>query len=693
MIHKLRLFLLSVLVAACAVAIAIDVADIANFSKRDLVLEASLQSVAHFKLSEFLDQQRNLILSSYLEHRSTPRVAARQLNNIVELRKDVFQYRIPSDIKPLAAMLSRVGTLEASMQGLVLMKEIVAAIPHPLHFGELGSLYESMGNYEAAINCYREEVSTRLLYNNLNDPPSQQEKKKKIKARIPNLKVKQHNISRQIQWCIKQHAWRVQDDLLAETETSKIVVRYSEVRNIQFSSTLYINAALSKVDGSMFVGGTTTCTKAVNAASKNDSRQDMKCVQWPWVRKEVLVVEMQRDLILLDAGSTTFGILDNSPDQMDGNSSCVVLTRSVEHMEGWRKLSRTMTTGGVGLGASWGRSTEAAVEAMAVTAASLQNHALRAAAADPTMTIVPVMGAFSYNNHFHWIVEVMTRLVVFQAEFLTNTNAMALIPRWAPDNGNHHNHQRLFETLSLLNVPMERILVLDPKETTLRIRNASLIEWRREGDIECAGYLNNHREHRPQCWRTWDNTSSPNNLHMPPASILRKLRTVTENFMTNQPTNVQNNKNVLLNTQPYIIFVHRGLSEILHRSFVGGQVTLDAMTNALASKLPSYDIKTLDPSRMSLIQQVKLFHGASAIVGPHGAGLSNIAFCRAGTVVVELPTTEHAGMTFFQDISAALDLRHAVVPSVACDKEAAFDLDKHDMIMVADTVRVMLMHS
>jgi capsular polysaccharide biosynthesis protein len=42
------------------------------------------------------------------------------------------------------------------------------------------------------------------------------------------------------------------------------------------------------------------------------------------------------------------------------------------------------------------------------------------------------------------------------------------------------------------------------------------------------------------------------------------------------------------------------------------------------------------PERMSLADQIQLFRGAEAIVAPHGAGLTNLGFCRAGCVVLEL---------------------------------------------------------
>jgi capsular polysaccharide biosynthesis protein len=52
--------------------------------------------------------------------------------------------------------------------------------------------------------------------------------------------------------------------------------------------------------------------------------------------------------------------------------------------------------------------------------------------------------------------------------------------------------------------------------------------------------------------------------------------------------------------------------------------------------LAEHGFEVVDPAGMSIAEQVALFSQASAVVGPHGAGLTNLLFSPPGTRVVEL---------------------------------------------------------
>ncbi|WP_160726186.1 glycosyltransferase family 61 protein [Bacillus sp. USDA818B3_A] len=56
----------------------------------------------------------------------------------------------------------------------------------------------------------------------------------------------------------------------------------------------------------------------------------------------------------------------------------------------------------------------------------------------------------------------------------------------------------------------------------------------------------------------------------------------------------------------------------------------------LISLLKKYDITPVYLEKMTVADQVRLFHEAEVIIGPHGGGLTNLAFCSPKTKVLEI---------------------------------------------------------
>jgi hypothetical protein len=52
--------------------------------------------------------------------------------------------------------------------------------------------------------------------------------------------------------------------------------------------------------------------------------------------------------------------------------------------------------------------------------------------------------------------------------------------------------------------------------------------------------------------------------------------------------------------------------------------------------LKPYGYDLIKPASLSFVDQAKLFDSAQTIIAPHGAGLTNIAFCKPGTRVLEI---------------------------------------------------------
>lgn len=80
--------------------------------------------------------------------------------------------------------------------------------------------------------------------------------------------------------------------------------------------------------------------------------------------------------------------------------------------------------------------------------------------------------------------------------------------------------------------------------------------------------------------------------------------------------------------------------------------------------LEPHGFVTLQPERLSLREQIALFQGASHIVAPHGAGLTNLLHCRGGWVLELFQQGHGLRPDFFQlACIQGLHYRHALCPS------------------------------
>ena len=84
----------------------------------------------------------------------------------------------------------------------------------------------------------------------------------------------------------------------------------------------------------------------------------------------------------------------------------------------------------------------------------------------------------------------------------------------------------------------------------------------------------------------------------------------------------------------------------------------------------------------TLAAQAALFGRAALVVGPHGAGLANLAFVPATCRVLELPIRHNANK-MFQFLCRGLGLRHAVATRAAALYTGHFDLDETALAEIA----------
>jgi capsular polysaccharide biosynthesis protein len=84
---------------------------------------------------------------------------------------------------------------------------------------------------------------------------------------------------------------------------------------------------------------------------------------------------------------------------------------------------------------------------------------------------------------------------------------------------------------------------------------------------------------------------------------------------------------------------------------------VDNEVEVLAALTP-LGFESIDPGRMSPAEQVRAFAEAECIVGAHGAGLTNLAFCPPGAAVVELFADDYVNECFWALATTVEGLRY-----------------------------------
>jgi hypothetical protein len=87
---------------------------------------------------------------------------------------------------------------------------------------------------------------------------------------------------------------------------------------------------------------------------------------------------------------------------------------------------------------------------------------------------------------------------------------------------------------------------------------------------------------------------------------------------------------------------------------------INKLKEYLSTKYPT-NFKCIKLEELPLQKQVSYFFNADVIIAAHGAGLSNMFFCRPQTTIVEVPCNRKWG--FFPTISSNLNLTHVYVPN------------------------------
>jgi len=98
------------------------------------------------------------------------------------------------------------------------------------------------------------------------------------------------------------------------------------------------------------------------------------------------------------------------------------------------------------------------------------------------------------------------------------------------------------------------------------------------------------------------------------------------------------------------IFIGRG--EAKHRPLIHEM--------EIWAQLQNRGFESVKCEKLSVQEQAEVFSSAEVVVGAHGAALTNLAFCRPGTPVVELFSPAYVNPCY-RDLCVAAGLRHAAV--------------------------------
>ena len=112
-----------------------------------------------------------------------------------------------------------------------------------------------------------------------------------------------------------------------------------------------------------------------------------------------------------------------------------------------------------------------------------------------------------------------------------------------------------------------------------------------------------------------------------------------------------------------------GRSRRIFIARAGRRARAIANEKELLRSLEPLGFERLRLEAMPLVEQVSLFQQAECVVGPHGAGLTNLMFCRPGTQVIEIGTpyrpwscfyeiSHHRGLAYHLHLATPVQISH-----------------------------------
>jgi capsular polysaccharide biosynthesis protein len=247
----------------------------------------------------------------------------------------------------------------------------------------------------------------------------------------------------------------------------------------------------------------------------------------------------------------------------------------------------------------------------------------RAASKTRLGTVVPFTRRKPHINYYHWLTEQLPRLRVVRYYVEETGEAPDILIEASPPSW-------ILELLDFVGVPSDRRL-----------------EWTHEkATVDRLVVPNYVRKARPGQYEPSE----------------RDLRWVRENAKESVPEGQQNGHDRL--------FVNRRDADVRQLR----------NREAVVEMLHDYGFESITPGEYSVQEQVQMFRNADVVIGPHGAGLTNIMFGDDLTLVELFPNDYSPG--YFYAITELLGFEHRYVYGTEADPHFRVSRDDLEGLLI-----------
>ena len=253
------------------------------------------------------------------------------------------------------------------------------------------------------------------------------------------------------------------------------------------------------------------------------------------------------------------------------------------------------------------------------------------------------------NNHYHALIETLSRLVAFSVSRIFENEDIALL---LPEN-------------PLLNEAVLRILApLSEMTKQPLLRNLKILfqgkdRYRHKYDVVHTVF-------------SADSGSDPWSVYFPSFSMIRGLSDALGRGLVGVPRSSR---------KGHIVFASR-VGDAARGMLLGEET---ALVMGLRAGL-DMDVVLHRGAGMPLVSQLQMFRDARAVVGPHGAGLANIIACRPGTPLIVLPMSPPVDRVWHH-LAEALRMKFFSVPSITAFYYTGYTVNASGVQEVVDIVR------